>query len=106
MSARDVLSCVFLALAVIIVATSAAGIVAMPGAARKLHYVTPAALVAPVVVVVAIVAVNGLDYATAQSLLALGLMIVAGPFLSHATIRAIRAREERRHRDRQKVSQP
>ena len=105
MTARDLVSCVFLALAVLIVAASAAGIAAMPGAARKLHYVTPAAIVAPVAVTVAIVAVNGLDYATGQSLIALGLMIFAGPFLSHATIRAIRAREQRAPRDQQKGSQ-
>ena len=103
MTVRDVLSCVFLVLAVLVVAASAAGVTAMPGAARKLHYVTPAGIVAPVAVTVAIVAVNGADYTTGQSLVTLGLMVFAGPFLSHATIRAIRAREQRLHRGRQKA---
>jgi multisubunit Na+/H+ antiporter MnhG subunit len=103
LTARDVLSCVFLVLAVLIVAASAAGVATMPGAARKLHYVTPAGIVAPVAVTVAIVAVNGADYATGQSLIMLGLMAFAGPFLSHATIRAIRAREQRLHRGQRKA---
>lgn len=110
MTVRDVAACAFLAVAVLVVAASAAGVAAMPGADRKLHYVTPAAVVAPVAVIAAIIVVNGLDYATAQSLITLGLAVFAGPFLSHATIRAIRAREERRKEGQreqaeQKVSQ-
>jgi multisubunit Na+/H+ antiporter MnhG subunit len=110
-TARDVVACAFLAVAVLVVAASATGVAAMPGAARKLHYITPAAVVAPVAVIAAIIVVNGLDYATAQSLITLGLAVFAGPFLSHATIRALRAREERRterQRERagQKASQP
>jgi multisubunit Na+/H+ antiporter MnhG subunit len=106
MTARDMVSCAFLAVAVLVVAASAAGVLAMPGAARKLHYVTPAAVVAPVAVIIAIAVVNGLDYATAQSLITLGLAIFAGPFLSHATIRAIRAREQRHQEQaKQKASQ-
>jgi multisubunit Na+/H+ antiporter MnhG subunit len=100
LTARDVVSCVFLALAVLIVAASAAGVLTMPGAARKLHYVAPATIVAPVFVAAAILAAGGLDYATGQSVIALGLMIFGGPFLSHATIRAIRAREDREKEDR------
>ena len=101
MTARDMVSYALLAVAVLTVAASATGIATMPGAARKLHYVTPAAVVAPVAVIAAIIVVNGLDYATAQSLITLGLAIFAGPFLSHATIRALRAREDRRKQRRE-----
>ncbi len=100
MTVRDIVSCVFLALAVLVVAASAAGVLAMPGAARKLHYLTPATIVAPVFVVVAVLAAGGLDYATGQTVIALALMIFGGPFLSHATIRAIRAREDRKKESR------
>ena len=90
---RQVIADVLLALAVLIVAASALGVLLMPGAAAKLHYVTPAALVAPVFVAVAIGVQEGLDENTGETFLALFFMVVAGPFLSHATIRAIGVRE-------------
>lgn len=95
MTARDVACYVFLALAVLVVLASAVGILVMPDAARKLHFVTPAALVAPVLVAVAVLIAGGLDYGTGLSFLTLAFLIFAGPFLSHATIRAIRVRETR-----------
>jgi multisubunit Na+/H+ antiporter MnhG subunit len=90
---RQVIADALLALAVLIVAASALGVLFMPGAAAKLHYVTPAALVAPVFVAAAIGVQEGLDENTGETFLALFFMVVAGPFLSHATIRAIRVRE-------------
>lgn len=94
-TARDVACYVFLALAVLVVLTSAVGLLVMPDAARRLHFVTPAALVAPVLVAVAVLLAGGLDYGTGSSFLALAFLVFAGPFLSHATIRAIRVREKR-----------
>ena len=90
---RQVIADALLALAVLIVAASALGVLFMPGAAAKLHYVTPAAVVAPVFVAVAIGVQEGLDQNTGETFLALFFMVVAGPFLSHATIRAIGVRE-------------
>jgi multisubunit Na+/H+ antiporter MnhG subunit len=72
MIAKAVISDVLLGLAVLIVASASVGVLVMRDAYQKLHFVTPAALVAP----------------------ALLFMIIAGPFLSHATIRAIRVREK------------
>jgi multisubunit Na+/H+ antiporter MnhG subunit len=60
---------------------------------QKLHFVTPAALVAPVLVTLAVAVKAGLTVVTGQAFLALLLMVIAGPFLSHATIRAARIRE-------------
>ncbi len=90
---REVIADVLLALAVLVVAASALGIAVMPSAYARLHYVTPAAVVAPVLVALAVFVTEGLDENTGETLVALFFMIAAAPFLSHATIRAIRVRE-------------
>ena len=93
MSARDVLADVLLAVAVVIVLASSIGILVMRDPYRKAHYVTPAALVAPLFVGLAILAQSGLTDNTAEMCLALIFLGIAGPFLAHATMRAIRIRE-------------
>ena len=89
---REIVTCALLALAVLIVAASSAGVLAMKDAAARLHYVTPAAVLAPVLVFAAVFAAEGLDENTGETLLAVLFMVVAGPYLSHATIRAVRPR--------------
>jgi multisubunit Na+/H+ antiporter MnhG subunit len=90
---RDILADVLLGIAVAIVLASSIGILVMRGPYRKVHYVTPAALVAPLFVGLAILAQSGLTDDTAEFCLALIFLGIAGPFLSHATMRAIRIRE-------------
>jgi multicomponent Na+:H+ antiporter subunit G len=90
---REVITDVLLALAVLVVAASALGVAIMPSAYARLHYVTPAAVVAPVLVALAVFVTEGLDENTGETAVALVFMIAAAPFLSHATIRAIRVRE-------------
>ncbi len=90
---RQVITDVLLGLAVLTVAASAVGVAVMPDAYTRLHYVTPAAVVAPVLVALAVFVTEGLDENTGETVVALVFMIVAAPFLSHATIRAIRVRE-------------
>jgi multisubunit Na+/H+ antiporter MnhG subunit len=90
---REVVADALLALAVLVVAASSVGVLAMKDAAARLHFVTPAAVVAPVLVALAVFVRQGLDENTGETLVALFFMIVAGPYLSHATIRAIRVRE-------------
>ncbi|HUL27626.1 MAG TPA: monovalent cation/H(+) antiporter subunit G [Streptosporangiaceae bacterium] len=85
---------VFLGLAAAVVLASAAGVLVMRGVHRKLHFVTPAALVAPVLVALAVFIRQGLDENTGESVLAVLFVVIAGPFLSHATIRAARIRDE------------
>lgn len=92
--AREVLTDVLLAFATLTVACSALGILVMPSAAARLHYVAPASVVAPVLVTLAIFVKEGLDSDTGQTVIALAFMVAVAPFLSHATIRAIRARSE------------
>jgi monovalent cation/proton antiporter MnhG/PhaG subunit len=99
---RDVVIDVLLGLAVLTVAAAALGVAVMPDAYARLHYVTPAAVVAPVFVALAIFVQEGLDENTGETVVALVFMIAAAPFLSHATIRAMRVRDrgdwrERRH---------
>jgi len=89
---REVVTDAMLALATLTVVLSSVGIAVMPGAAAKLHYVTPAAVVAPVLVTLAVFVREGLDSSTGMTVIALVFMVAVSPYLSHATLRAIRAR--------------
>jgi multisubunit Na+/H+ antiporter MnhG subunit len=91
---REVITDVLLGLATLTVVLSSIGIAVMPGAAAKLHYVTPAAVVAPVLVTLAVFVKEGLDSSTGMTVIALLFLVAVSPFLSHATIRAIRGTGE------------
>jgi multisubunit Na+/H+ antiporter MnhG subunit len=91
---KDIVSDSLLGLAVVIVLGASVGVLVMRDAYQKLHFVTPAALVAPALVALAIFVQVGLYENTGETLLALLFMVIAGPFLSHATMRAIRVREK------------
>jgi multicomponent Na+:H+ antiporter subunit G len=101
---QEVAADVALGLAVAIVLASSAGVLVMRGAYRKLHFVTPAALVAPVLVVLAVFIRSGLSENTGESLVALVFLLVAGPYLTHATVRAIRAHDQASERDQEQAS--
>ena len=96
---REVISDTLLALAVLTVAASAVGVAVSQNAYARLHYVTPAAVVAPVLVALAVFVTEGLDQNTGETVLALVFLVAAAPFLSHATIRAARIREQGNWRD-------
>jgi len=91
---RDVVAYLLLGLAVLVVAGAGLGILLMRDAYQKLHFVTPAALVAPVLVTLALLVRSGLNENTGETCLALVFLVIAGPYLSHATMRAIRVREK------------
>jgi multisubunit Na+/H+ antiporter MnhG subunit len=91
---RSVLADVLLAVAVLIVLGSSLGVLLMRDVYNKLHYVAPAALVAPVLVGLAVLAQSGFDVNTGQTWLTLVFLVIAAPFLSHATIRAARLRQD------------
>ena len=84
---------VLLGLAVLTVVGASLGVLFMRDPYQKLHFVTPAALVAPVLVALAVLVQMGWYQNTGETCLALFFMAVAGPYLSHATMRAIRVRE-------------
>jgi multisubunit Na+/H+ antiporter MnhG subunit len=90
---RDVFADVLLGLAVLVVLGASLGVLLMRDAYQKLHFVTPAALVAPALVALAVLVQAGLVENSGETCLALVVMVIAGPFLSHATMRAIRVRE-------------
>jgi multisubunit Na+/H+ antiporter MnhG subunit len=92
--ARDVVADILLGLAVAIVLGASVGVLVMRDAYQKLHFVTPAALVAPALVTAAIFVQMGLVENTGETCLALLFMVIAGPFLSHATVRALRIRQK------------
>src|SRR5690348_13542168 len=92
--ARQVVADVLLGLAVVITLGASVGLLVMRDAYQKLHFVTPAALVAPFLVALAIMVQMGAYENTGETFLALLFMVIAGPFVSHATIRAIRVREK------------
>jgi multisubunit Na+/H+ antiporter MnhG subunit len=91
--ARDVCADVLLGLAVLTVASASLGVLLMRDAYQKLHFVTPAALIAPFLVALAVLVQTGLYQNTGETCLALVFMVIAGPYLSHATMRALRVRE-------------
>jgi multisubunit Na+/H+ antiporter MnhG subunit len=91
---RQVITDVLLAMAVLTVAAAALGVALMPDAYARLHYVTPAAVVAPVLVALAVFVTEGLDENTGETVVALAFLVAASPFLSHATVRAIRVRQD------------
>jgi multicomponent Na+:H+ antiporter subunit G len=91
---KDIAADILLGLAVLIVAGASVGVLVMRDPYQKLHFVTPAALVAPLLVALAILAQVGVYENAGETFLALLFLVIAGPFLSHATIRAIRVREK------------
>jgi multisubunit Na+/H+ antiporter MnhG subunit len=103
---KDIVSDILLGLAVVIVAAASVGVLVMRDAYQKLHYVTPAALVAPALVALAVFVQAGLYENTGETLVALLFMVIAGPYLSHATMRAIRVREKGDWRLREQAKAP
>lgn len=94
MIVKDVFSDVLLGLAVVIVIGASLGVLLTRDAYQKLHFVTPASLVAPVLVALAVLVQMGWYENTGETFLALFFMAIASPYLSHATMRAIRVREK------------
>lgn len=92
--ARQVIADILLGLAVAIVFLSSLGVLVMGDVYQKLHFVTPAAIVAPVLVFAAVFVRAGLSENTGETLVALVFIVIAGPYLSHATIRAARVRDQ------------
>ncbi|MGB9282331.1 MAG: monovalent cation/H(+) antiporter subunit G [Pseudonocardiaceae bacterium] len=84
---------VLLGLAVVLVLASSLGVLVMRDVYQKLHFVTPISLVAPVLVAAAVLVKQGFSENTVQTWLTLVVLVIAGPFLTHATIRAARIRE-------------
>lgn len=91
---KDIFSDILLGLAVAIVLASSVGVLVMRDVYQKLHFVAPAAIVAPVLVALAVLIQQGYSQNTTETWLALLFVVVGGPVLGHATARAARIREK------------
>jgi multisubunit Na+/H+ antiporter MnhG subunit len=89
---QTILTDILLGVAVLLVLASSLGVALMRDTYQKLHYVTPAALLAPLVVGVAVLVQSGFTANAVQTWLAVLFMVIGGPYLAHATIRAARIR--------------
>jgi multicomponent Na+:H+ antiporter subunit G len=89
---RNVAVDIILAVAVALVLASAAGLLAMRDTCQRIHYLTPLALVAPLLLGLAVLVQSGSSVSSSLTWLALLFVVISGPILSHATIRAIRIR--------------
>jgi multisubunit Na+/H+ antiporter MnhG subunit len=90
---KQVAADVCLAGAVFLVLTSSLGVLLMRTPVDKVHFVTPVTVVAPILVAMAVIIRMGWYENSAMTWLALFFMTATGPFLSHATVRAMRIRE-------------
>jgi multisubunit Na+/H+ antiporter MnhG subunit len=90
---RNVAVDIILAVAVALVLASAVGLLAMRDTYQRVHYLTPLALVAPLLLGLAVLVQSGSTVSSSLTWLALLFVVIAGPFLSHATIRAVRIRQ-------------
>jgi multicomponent Na+:H+ antiporter subunit G len=87
---------VLLVLAVIIELASALGVLLMPTALDRLHFLGPATIIPPLAVAAAVWLKHGVDQSSIKATLVLVFVVVTGPVLSHVTARAVVARSERR----------
>jgi multisubunit Na+/H+ antiporter MnhG subunit len=90
---RTVLADILLAVAAAVVLASAIGLLVMRDTYQKLHFVTPVAVVAPLAVGLAVLVRSGWSMNSSLTWLALLFVVIAGPYLSHATIRTARIRD-------------
>jgi len=93
-TAQAIVAYVLLSLAVVLVLTSSVGILVMRDTYQKLHFLTPLALIAPLIVGLAVLVRSGWSENSSQTWLALLFVVIGSPFLTHATIRAARIREK------------
>lgn len=80
-------------LAVAVQLASVLGVVVARGAFERLHFTGPAAMLAPTLVVVAVVLEAHLGQVGVKAILVALLLAVTNPFVVHATARAVRIRE-------------
>jgi multisubunit Na+/H+ antiporter MnhG subunit len=80
---------------VVVLAFACLGVLVMPNALARLHYVS-VALLGVVLVVGAVLVRDGASLIGVKAVLTGAFLVATGPVLAHATARAIHARGERR----------
>jgi monovalent cation/proton antiporter MnhG/PhaG subunit len=96
MTATDILVAGLLSFGIGVELLCCIGVLVMEDAYDKLHYLGPAAIVAPTAIAAAIVVQESLSQAGIKALLTAGLLTVASPVMSHATARALYIRQRDR----------
>jgi monovalent cation/proton antiporter MnhG/PhaG subunit len=89
---KDVLVWVLLGLGVAVQAMSVAGLLVMPNLYDRVHYLSPATSVGGPLIAGAVVVRESLSHAGLVAVLVALVLMVAGPVIGHATIRAARIR--------------
>lgn len=84
---------ILLAIAVLTALASCIGMLVMRDPYQRLHYLSPAASISPILIMVAVVLQEGLKQAGIKAILIAAVMFVMNAVLSHATARAFRIRE-------------
>lgn len=90
---KEVVVDALLGLAVAVALASCLGVLVMPDVYRKLHFLTPLGVVAPVLVALAVTVEKGYYQDTTETWLAVLFVVIGAPVLGHATARAARIRE-------------
>ena len=96
MSPKEVLIYSLLALAFVVQLGCVWGLMAMPHVFDRIHFLTPATSVTPLLLAGAVIARESLNHRGIMSALVALVLMMFSPVVSHATIRAARIR---RHGD-------
>ena len=84
---------ILLALAVAVALASCIGMAVMRDPYQRLHYLSPASSISPVLIMIAVLLAEGLKQAGLKAILIAAATFVMNAVLSHATARAFRIRE-------------
>lgn len=94
MSPREVIVAVLLGLSVVVTLLSVIGVLVVRDIYQRLHFVTPAAVLVPLLVAAAVVVKEALNVRGLQTIAAVAAMVALGPILTHATARAARVNQK------------
>lgn len=94
MSTSDVVVAVLLGFSVLVTLLSVLGVIFVRNLYQRLHFVTPAAVLGPLLVGMAVVVKETFNIRGLQTIATVAAMVVLGPILTHATARAARVREK------------
>jgi len=89
---QAILMWILLGAGILVIAASVVGVLVMPNLPDRLHFLTPATSVGAPLVAGAVVVREALSHAGIASILVALTLMVYGPVLGHATIRAARIR--------------
>jgi multisubunit Na+/H+ antiporter MnhG subunit len=92
---HPVLVSLLLGAAVLVVYACCLGLLLMRSPLARLHYLGPAALLAPVLVTCAVITEEGLSQAGLKAIMVAVLLFVQGPVLSHILGRAFTFRQRK-----------